>query len=316
MKKGDASFTFLDRIREIRWNIQDGRWQSALALALTLPDICGGIAYPETVKKYRDGRVMEDRYGKPARDVGSQYIQWFDQYAGPFFKKNETDERPYLCGERCWQLRCEYLHQNKGFVNEGADLEVHFHLGLNCGTTICQLDQETDGDGPNHIRLDIEELCIRLCRAAEAFYKEFHEQMDFELYNTPVIDFIQWSKAEPAGKTIAVVCRDPVMAKGISMALADTAGKVFSFTNPYDAARRFEKREPGLWVVADPFPEKKNPPWFGEKGTPVLLLGDASEAKPGPGRIAYFPFPLKIEELGQCAEAFLEGKVWAKGGTV
>ena len=46
MKKGDASFTFLDRIREIRWNIQDGRWQSALALALTLPDICGGIAYP------------------------------------------------------------------------------------------------------------------------------------------------------------------------------------------------------------------------------------------------------------------------------
>ena len=129
MKKGDASFTFLDRIREIRWNIQDGRWQSALALALTLPDICGGIAYPETVKKYRDGRVMEDRYGKPARDVGSQYIQWFDQYAGPFFKKNETDERPYLCGERCWQLRCEYLHQNKGFVNEGTDLEVHFHLG-------------------------------------------------------------------------------------------------------------------------------------------------------------------------------------------
>ena len=106
------------------------------------------------------------------------------------------------------------------------------------------------------------------------------------------------------------------MAKGISMALADTAGKVFSFTNPYDAARRFEKREPGLWVVADPFPEKKNPPWFGEKGTPVLLLGDASEAKPGPGRIAYFPFPLKIEELGQCAEAFLDGKEWAKGGAV
>ena len=74
MTKGDASFTFLDRIREIRWNIQDGRWQSALALALTLPDICGGIAYPETVKKYREGSVMGDRYGKPARAEGSQYI--------------------------------------------------------------------------------------------------------------------------------------------------------------------------------------------------------------------------------------------------
>ena len=55
--QGDVSFTFLDRIEEVELNIVDRRWQSALALALTLPDICG---------------------------------------------------------ERCWQLRCEYLHQNKG----------------------------------------------------------------------------------------------------------------------------------------------------------------------------------------------------------
>ena len=24
---------------------------------------------------------------------------------------------PDICGERCWQLRCEYLHQNKVFLN-------------------------------------------------------------------------------------------------------------------------------------------------------------------------------------------------------
>lgn len=58
---GDVSFTFLDRIEEVELNIVDGRWQSALALALTLPDICGGIAFPEIVKHYRDGRVMLDR---------------------------------------------------------------------------------------------------------------------------------------------------------------------------------------------------------------------------------------------------------------
>ena len=55
--QGDVSFTFLDRIEEVELNIVDGRWQSALALALTLPDICGGIAFPEIVKHYRDGRV-------------------------------------------------------------------------------------------------------------------------------------------------------------------------------------------------------------------------------------------------------------------
>ena len=46
----DVSFIFLDLVREVEWNIRDQQWQSALALALTLPDICGSIAYPEIVK--------------------------------------------------------------------------------------------------------------------------------------------------------------------------------------------------------------------------------------------------------------------------
>ena len=41
--RGDVSFTFLHRVEEVELNIADGRWQSALALALTLPDICGGM---------------------------------------------------------------------------------------------------------------------------------------------------------------------------------------------------------------------------------------------------------------------------------
>ena len=84
--QGDVSFTFLDRIGEVELNIVDRRWQSALALALalalTLPDISGGIAFPEIVKHYRDGRVMLDRQKNPTRDVGTQYIRWFDEYAG------------------------------------------------------------------------------------------------------------------------------------------------------------------------------------------------------------------------------------------
>lgn len=61
MNRGNVSFTFLDRVKEVELNIEDGRWQSALALALTLPDICGGIAFPDIVKRYRDGRIMLDR---------------------------------------------------------------------------------------------------------------------------------------------------------------------------------------------------------------------------------------------------------------
>lgn len=94
--QGDVSFTFLDRIEEVELNIVDRRWQSALALALTLPDICGGIAFPKIVKHYRDGRVMLDRQKNPTRYVGTQYIRWFDEYAGHDFKLSQSDEKPIL----------------------------------------------------------------------------------------------------------------------------------------------------------------------------------------------------------------------------
>ena len=65
MNRANVSFTFLDRVTEVELNVRDGRWQSALALALTLPDICGGIAFPDIVKRYRDGRIILDRQKNP-----------------------------------------------------------------------------------------------------------------------------------------------------------------------------------------------------------------------------------------------------------
>lgn len=93
MAHGDVSFTFVSRIDEIEENLNAGHLQSALALALTLPDICGGIAFPEYTKKYRDGKVMKDRNGEPTRDIGRQYIQWIDTYAAPFLKKIRKTQR-------------------------------------------------------------------------------------------------------------------------------------------------------------------------------------------------------------------------------
>lgn len=129
-ERGDVSFSFTERIREIEENLRDQRFQSALALALTLPDICGGIAFPEMIKKYRDGRIMRNRSGEASRDTGRQYIQWIDSYTAPFLKKDPADVKSYINGEQCWQLRCEYLHQNRGFAKEDEQAEMHFHLGI------------------------------------------------------------------------------------------------------------------------------------------------------------------------------------------
>jgi len=205
MRHRDVSFTFLDRIEEIELNVRDERWQSALALALTLPDICGGIAFADVVKRYRDGRIMLDRQGVPVRDVGGQYVRWYDTYAAPFFKLKEEDERPYICGPRCWQLRCEYLHQNKGFLNSESEPASRFHLGVNCGTSVCQATEEPHQaqDGIIDIRIDIEQFCLRMCCAARSYYEQAQQTEDFSLYHTPVLDFIPLHQEKSAGENTA-----------------------------------------------------------------------------------------------------------------
>lgn len=192
MSSVDASFTFSDRIDEIEANIRDKRWQSALALSLTVPDICGAVAYPEIVRRHRDGKIVLDKKGLPSRDVGRQYIEWFNEYAGEFFKKNEADSEPYLNGSRCWQLRCEFLHQNKGFINDGQKEDVHFHLGINCGCSTCNVDENSNG--AVNIRLDVEQLCQRMCLAARRFYEENRGKKAFDIYYTPVVDYVEWKK--------------------------------------------------------------------------------------------------------------------------
>ena len=217
--RGDVSVTFLHRVEEVEQNIEDERWQSALALALTLPDICGGIAFPEIVKRYRDGRIKLDRQKNPTRDVGGQYIRWFDEYAGAYFKLSPTDEKPYICGDRCWQLRCEYLHQNKGFLNDENESPVRFHLGVNCGTSVCQLDQTTMNSDGMDIRIDIEQFCRRMCRAVRAYYEAVHTEKDFNIYNTPVLDFIKASQDEKSNATIAIMCSDSAYGNGLRLVL-------------------------------------------------------------------------------------------------
>lgn len=274
MKRRDVSFTFLHRVEEVESNIEDGRWQSALALALTLPDICGGIAFPEYVKRYRDGRVMMDRQKNPTRDVGTQYVAWFDTYAAPFFKQSPKDEAPYICGNRCWQLRCEYLHQNKGFVNEGDETEVHFHLGVNCGTSICQQEKVVTINGNRmDIRIDIEQFCWRMCQAARSYYEQFHKEKEFGLYNTPVLDFIQFKQSVYSDKMIVLICANDIYAKSIAMALESITTRIQRFKTIEEAKNKLKKAKPDAWIVIDSDKKTSDRPWWLDKNSPVVLIG-------------------------------------------
>ncbi len=251
MARGDVSFTFLDRIQEIEFNIADSRWQSALALALTLPDICGGIAFPELVRKYRDGRIVRERNGEPSRDIGKQYKKWIDTFAADYLKKNPSDLEPYISGERCWQLRCEYLHQNKGFDNEEGEPEIQFHLGINCGSSVCRLEEETPADGTS-IRIDIQEFCLRLCKAAKAYYHQYKDTVDFALYNTPVIDFIKWSEtAVSRQQSVWIIAENKTFGQGLEKALAPLQCRTELLLSSSEAVKKLKRKMPDLCIIEE-----------------------------------------------------------------
>ena len=57
--------------------------------------------------------------------------------------------------------------------------------------SVCQLDSMNIQENGNDIRIDIEQFCLRMCKAAKSYYDKVHLEKDFSLYNTPVLDFIQ-----------------------------------------------------------------------------------------------------------------------------
>lgn len=79
---------------------------SALSLTLTLPDICGKIAFPEMKKK-----------GRP--DVGGRYARWYNEYIYPsenpsnLFEIDTSESIPVnpLNGYAVYKLRCALLHE-------------------------------------------------------------------------------------------------------------------------------------------------------------------------------------------------------------
>lgn len=273
MDSRDASFTFLSRIEEIESNISDHRWQSALALALTVPDICGGIAFPEIVKRYKDGRIVLDRQKNPTRDVGGQYIRWFDTYAASFFKVTPEEDSPYICGERCWQLRCEYLHQNKGFSNDSEESKLRFHLGVNCGSSVCQQKGNVRWNGGMDIRIDIEQFCTRMCAAGRNYYEKTTPKDQFSLYNTLVLDFIELTeKKKLSEQWVIILCQDGSYGKALKLSLQNMTSRIDVFSDLAEAKAKLGKMKPALWIFVEPFQELYQSLGEKYKNTPILVL--------------------------------------------
>ena len=94
----------ISRIEEIRKALDNNLPEAALALALTLPDICGQIEFPFEVK------------------VGKRYVNWLDghipkdafdvNYDGALTAFNNGVDPKFsrLTPTAIYKLRCRFLH--------------------------------------------------------------------------------------------------------------------------------------------------------------------------------------------------------------
>lgn len=162
-----------NRIQEARNCLKNGLYEAALALALTLPDICGQVEYPSIAK------------------VGERYTKWLDNFMDKtvlydsFFDKVASFQP--LKSQDIYKLRCSLLHSgDQDISNNTID---HFDLVKPGGLGIVangknygyRYGKETlsDGSVKHTACIDIKYLSEMLCDAAEKYYNT-RNPSDFE----------------------------------------------------------------------------------------------------------------------------------------
>ncbi len=151
-------------IQEIETCLKNRCYFAALALTLTLPDICGAAEYPDETS------------------VAKRYISWYDKYIGDYERKEcNTENESYLSGEIIYNLRNTFLHQgnptiNKEKVKEEQNRFDSFILILGDAIVFWSGSTHFDiGNGAASFRgmmIDVTFLCEKICMAVLKFDKQ------------------------------------------------------------------------------------------------------------------------------------------------
>lgn len=181
----------LNRIKEIRDCLEKGFYEAALALSLTLPDICGIVESP------------------PGTGVGERYRNWIKNHVdstvlgNPVFSAVNVlgfvpNDIETLTADDIYNLRCSFLHSGdddikSDCINEfklvkpgSMTIKAPIHpIGellpeellkrkdetqeVSCGYR-CETRPE-NGQIVHKVCLDIKFLCDMLCDFAEKYYK-------------------------------------------------------------------------------------------------------------------------------------------------
>lgn len=154
---------FLNKISEIRRALDLGLYNCGLALALTLPDICGKVEFPTESKS------------------SQRYKAWFNNYAKPLLTFPATRlpediiiDYTIFTAEECWALRCAVLHAGNYDVERVPLLKVSLHAHKRNGENYSHIVRDA-----YRADFDVIYICEKLCDAAEQYYFGIDDKTQF-----------------------------------------------------------------------------------------------------------------------------------------
>lgn len=162
-----------EKIKDIRAALHNKTYYCALALALTLPDICCRVENGVSVSQNTNGIMYRNWVNTYLESEDFQFpIQGFE---------TQTFE-----GEMCYSLRCKVLH------NGNTDVKNIAH-GVNVDELILTFPSDENythgytykknASGKTTTYIGIDYVCERLCDAAEKFYSNWTNKSDFDKYS-------------------------------------------------------------------------------------------------------------------------------------
>lgn len=161
----NESDMFLNKIAEIEKALDAELYNCALALALTLPDVCGKVEF------------------SGEKSFGERYKKWFSRYAFPYFAVEATKlpskkivKNTWLSAEECWALRCAFLHAGNYDVKHVPLANVQIHVHKRNSENYSHMVRDSQ-----YADWDVIELCKKLCLAAREYYYSVEDKKCFAL---------------------------------------------------------------------------------------------------------------------------------------
>lgn len=162
----------IEKINEIERAIECGYYYSALALALSIPDICGQVYCPNLAG---------------TKNSGKRYRKWFDDYVARYYFKDSVKypngSDVAFNGFACYLLRCAYLHSGNYDLKAQDDsikikeFRIHYSKPDH---TFGHYEVVLTNTGDFILDIDAKYICGAICLAAKSFYDKTTDKSQFK----------------------------------------------------------------------------------------------------------------------------------------